>query len=71
MYRYTEEGDEARAENPMAHVSTRTETQGAVQAAVGMAFLTAKGDGAIPVSPESVFALVAQAVEFAVGLCTS
>ena len=61
----TEEGDEALVENPMAHVVIRPQTKAAVDAAVGLAFLTAKADGAIPVLPESVQSLVSEAVEYA------
>ena len=41
----------------MAHVKTRNKTEGAVRAAVELAYLTAKMDQALPVSPASVHAL--------------
>ena len=59
------EADDALEPNPMAHVQTRNATDAAVQAAVGLAFFTAKSDDALPVSAESVFALVSEAVEHA------
>ena len=40
-------------------------TDAAVQAAIGLAYMTAKADEALPVSAESVVALVVEAVEHA------
>ena len=49
----------------MSTVKMSPKTEAAVQAAVGLAHVTAKADGAIPVSPDSVVALVTEAVEHA------
>ena len=61
----TPEADDAKEPNPMATVGMSPKTEAAVQAAVGLAHVTAKADGAIPVSPDSVVALVTEAVEYA------
>jgi preprotein translocase subunit SecA len=61
----TPEAEDASQPNPMSTVKMSPKTEAAVQAAVGLAHVTAKADGAIPVSPDSVVALVTEAVEHA------
>lgn len=61
----TVEAEDATEPNPMASVATSMKTDAAVQAAIGLAYMTAKADEALPVSAESVVALVVEAVEHA------
>ena len=61
----TVEAEDATEPNPMASVATSMKTDAAVRAAIGLAYMTAKADEALPVSAESVVALVVEAVEHA------
>ena len=61
----TPEADQALAPDPMATLRVSPETRAKTEAAIGLARVTAEADGAIPVSVESVEALVAAAVEHA------